>query len=35
MGMRYRFFLSHAQADAAGTAKSLHGLLKQLGVHCW
>ena len=33
--MQYRFFISHAQADAASTAKALFALLQQQGVHCW
>ena len=35
LGMRYKFFLSHAQADAASTGKALFGLLRRVGVHCW
>lgn len=33
--MQYRVFLSHAQADAAGTARVVHDLLAKRGVHCW
>ena len=33
--MRYSFFISHAQADAASTAKSFFSVCKRLGVHCW
>ena len=34
--MHYHFFLSHAQADASGTASTLHLQLHKLfGVHCW
>jgi serine/threonine protein kinase len=33
--MKYRFFISHAQADAASTAKALHSMLCRLGVHSW
>ena len=33
--MRYTFFVSHAQGDAASTAKSVYSVTKQLGVECW
>lgn len=33
--MKYRFFISHAQVDAASTAKAMYGMLARLGVHCW
>ena len=33
--MKYRFFISHAQADAASTAKALYSMLCRLGVHSW
>ena len=33
--MRYTFFISHAQGDAASTAKSVYSVTKQLGVECW
>ena len=33
--MQYAAFISHAQADAAGTASTLHLLHEQLGLHCW
>ena len=32
---RYRFFISHSQADAAGTAKSIFNLFDRIGVACW
>ena len=36
MRMHYHFSLSHAQADASGTASTLHLQLHKLfGVHCW
>ena len=31
----YLYFISHAQGDAAGTAKALFNMLQQLGVDCW
>ena len=31
----FLFFISHAQGDAAGTAKAEYNMLKQLGVLCW
>ena len=33
--MRYTFFISHAQGDAASTAKSVYSVCKTLGVECW
>ena len=33
--MQYRFFISHAQADAASTAKAMYEMFRHLGVHCW
>ena len=33
--MRYTFFISHAQGDAASTARSVFSMCDQLGVHCW
>ena len=33
--MRYTFFISHAQGDAASTAKSIYSACKTLGVECW
>ena len=33
--MRYTFFISHAQGDAASTAKSVDSACKTLGVECW
>jgi hypothetical protein len=33
--MRYSFFISHAQMDAASTAKSFYNVANRLGVHCW
>lgn len=33
--MRHRFFLSHAQADAAGTVRSLFAMCRELGIECW
>ena len=32
---KYHAFLSHAQADAAGTAAALCGAYAQLGIPCW
>jgi len=32
---RYRFFISHAQADAAGSAKALYNFFDRTGVSCW
>ena len=33
--MRYHGFLSHAQADASGTASTLYFAYRALGLHCW
>ena len=33
--MRYTFFISHSQGDAASTAKSVYSACKTLGVECW
>ena len=33
--MRYSFFISHAQADAASTAKTFFSVCRRYGVHCW
>eukprot|EP01045_Picozoa_sp_COSAG04_P000845 COSAG04_NODE_24_length_37684_cov_50.391060_11_plen_2361_part_00 len=33
--MRYHAFLSHAQADASGTASTLHFAFQRLGVNTW
>ena len=33
--MRYSFFISHAQMDAASTAKSFYNVANRLGAHCW
>ena len=35
MPMQYHAFLSHAQADASGTASTLFHEYKKLGLHCW
>ena len=35
MNMRYHFFVSHMQVEAAGDVGTLCHTLKKLGVNCW
>ena len=35
MNMRYHFFVSHMQVEAAGDVGTLCHTLQKLGVNCW